>query len=119
MHIHIILAMAQALLSTRPQQHHTTTYCDLCRALSDTTVTVHVPATWCQQKKLLANDKDCPARGRAMRLAQCKSPEGQGCRREVTLRRDTFAGSHAAGAHYTANPPLEYQDTRGESREGV
>ena len=29
-----------------------------------------------------------------MRLAQCKSSEGQGCRREVTLRRDTFEGSH-------------------------
>ena len=90
--------MAQAFLSTRPVQQRPVSYCDLCRALSNTPTTV----TWCQRQKLLATDMDCHACGRDMRLVKRKSPEGQGwrcprkvCRKEVTLRKNTFfAGSH-------------------------
>ena len=90
--------MAQAFLSTRPVQQCPVSYCDLCRALSNTTATV----TWCQRQKLLATDMDCHACGRDMRLVKRKSSEGQGwrcprkvCRKEVTLRKNTFfAGSH-------------------------
>ena len=94
----IIIIINTFLRWHKPSSLRPVSYCDLCRALSNTPTTV----TWCQRQKLLATDMDCHACGRDMRLVKRKSPEGQGwrcprkaCRKEVTLRKNTFfAGSH-------------------------
>ena len=94
--------MAQAQLLAAPaatQSATRITYCNLCKEPTDLDSVI----TWCQRRKLLAEEKDCPACGREMRLVNKKgNPEKRmwrcprkGCRKEVSVRTGTFfAQSH-------------------------